>query len=123
MKYTNLQLQTYFDILNEVASKVTGKLAYFVTKNARVISNELNEYTTIRNDNIRKYGQEIDGQIKLAYDSPEYTDFCKVMAEYDNIELDVKILKVKPEDLYTSQLNAVEMDRLSFMIDEEEEDA
>lgn len=121
MKYTNLQLQTYFDILNEVASKVTGKLAYLVTKNARVISNELNEYTIIRNDNIRKYGQEIDGQIKLAYDSPEYTDFCKVMAEYDNIELDVKILKAKPEDLYTSQLNAVEMDRLSFMIDEEED--
>lgn len=123
MKYTNLQLQTYFDILNEVASKVTGKLAYLVTKNARVISNELNEYTTIRNDNIRKYGQEIDGQIKLAYDSPGYADFCKVMAEYDNIELDVKILKAKPEDLYTSQLNAIEMDRLSFMIDEEEEDA
>lgn len=121
MKYTNLQLQTYFDILNEVASKVTGKLAYLVTKNARVISNELNEYTTIRNDNIRKYGQEIDGQIKLAYDSPEYTDFCKVMAEYDNIELDVKILKAKPEDLYTSQLNAVEMDRLSFMINDEED--
>ena len=53
MKYTNLQLQNYFDVLNNIASKVTGKLAYLVTKNARKISEELQEYTDIRNNKLR----------------------------------------------------------------------
>ena len=41
LKYTNKQLQEYFEILNNIASKVTGKLAYLVIKNAHKISNEL----------------------------------------------------------------------------------
>ena len=121
MKYTNLQLQNYFDVLNNIASKVTGKLAYLVTKNARKISEELQEYTDIRNNKLRQYGEERDGQISLSVDSENYPKFIAEMAEYDEIELELSFLMAEPADLYTSNLNAIEMDQISFMINDKED--
>lgn len=121
MKYTNIQLQTYFDILNSIASKATGKLAYIIARNARKIFEELQEYTKIRNDKLYQYGEKKGNQLFLSADSPNYQKFLTEMAEYDEIELELDFLKVKPEDLYTSNLNAIEMDQISFMINDEED--
>lgn len=121
MKYTNKQLQEYFEILNNIASKVTGKLAYLVIKNAHKISNELQEYTTIRNQKIQEYGEPFNDTIRLSVDSENYPKFISEMAEYDEIELELNFLKAKPADLYTSNLNAIEMDQISFMINDEED--
>lgn len=121
MKYTNIQLQTYFDILNSIASKATGKLAYIITRNARKIFEELQEYTKIRNDKLYQYGEKRGNQLFLSANSPNYQKFLTEMAEYDEIELELDFLKVKPEDLYTSNLNAIEMDQISFMINDEED--
>lgn len=123
MSYTNKELFNYFEILNSIASKVTGKLAYFVTKNARKISNELQEYNEIRRNKIQEYGYEEDGQIKLSYDSNEYKQFLADMAEYDDIELDISFVMAEPADIYTSTLNAIEIDQISFMIKDEDEEA
>lgn len=121
MKYTNKQLQEYFEILNNIASKVTGKLAYLVIKNAHKISNELQEYTTIRNQKIQEYGEPFNDTIRLSVNSENYPKFISEMAEYDEIELELNFLKAKPADLYTSNLNAIEMDQISFMINDEED--
>ena len=121
MKYTNIQLQTYFDILNSIASKATGKLAYIITRNARKIFEELQEYTKIRNDKLYQYGEKRGNQLFLSANSPNYQKFLTEMAEYDEIELELDFLKVKPEDLSTSNLNAIEMDQISFMINDEED--
>lgn len=122
MTYTNLQLQTYFESLNNIAPKVTGKLAYLVTKNARKISDELKEYTQIRNEKINSYGQETDnGMIGLMAGTEGYDKFLAEMAEYDSIEQEVTFLKAEPADLFSSDLNAVEMDQLMFMINDEED--
>ena len=43
------------------------------------------------------------------------------MAEYDEIELELSFLMAEPEDLYTSNLNAIEMDQISFMINDKED--
>ena len=43
------------------------------------------------------------------------------MAEYDEIELELNFLKAEPEDLYTSNLDAIEMEQISFMINDEED--
>ena len=86
MKYTNIQLQTYFDILNSVASKATGKLAYIIARNARKIFEELQEYTKIRNDKLYQYGEKKGDQLFLSADSPNYQKFITEMAEYDKIE-------------------------------------
>lgn len=121
MKYTNKQLQEYFEILNNIASKVTGKLAYLVIKNAHKISNELQEYTTIRNQKIQEYGEPFNDTIRLSVDSENYPKFIAEMAEYDEIELELSFLMAEPADLYTSNLNAIEMDQISFMINDEED--
>lgn len=121
MKYTNKQLQEYFEILNNIASKVTGKLAYLVIKNAHKISNELQEYTTIRNQKIQEYGEPFNDTIRLSVDSENYPKFITEMAEYDEIELELSFLMAEPADLYTSNLNAIEMDQISFMINDEED--
>lgn len=121
MKYTNIQLQTYFDILNSIASKATGKLAYIIARNARKIFEELQEYTKIRNDKLYQYGEKKGNQLFLSADSPNYQKFLTEMAEYDEIESELSFLKVEPKDLYTSNLNAIEIDQISFMINDEED--
>lgn len=122
MKYTNIQLQQYFNALNIIASKVTGKLAYLVTRNARKISDELKEYNSIRDQKINEYGELTeDGIMGISPGTEGFTKFISEMKEYDEIEQDISFLKVKPEDLYSSDLNAVEMDQLLFMIDDEED--
>ena len=121
MKYTNIQLRTYFDILNSIASKATGKLAYIIARNARKIFEELQEYTKIRNDKLYQYGEKKGNQLFLSADSPNYQKFLTEMAEYDEIESELSFLKVEPKDLYTSNLNAIEIDQISFMINDEED--
>lgn len=121
MKYTNLELQTHFNTLNSIASKVTGKLAYLVTRNARKIAEELKEYTSIRDGKIREYGEaDESGRVGLAPGTEGYDKFLAEMAEYDGIEQEVEYLKAAPADLFSSDLNAVEMDQIMFMIEEGE---
>lgn len=119
--YTNKKLYTYLEILSSISAKVTGKIAYVVTKNARKIQEELVEYIKIRDELINKYG-EIQGNQKVIINNTEgYTKFIAEMSEYDDIEQNISFLTITPKDLYSSELNAIEINQLMFMINEEDE--
>ena len=119
--YTNKKLYTYLEILSSISTKVTGKVAYMVTKNARKIQEELVEYIRIRDELINKYG-EIQGNQKVIINNTEgYTKFISEMSEYDDIEQNISFLTITPKDLYSSELNAIEINQLMFMINEEDE--
>ena len=113
-----------FFVLKRLFDKTEGKLSYVVSKNYRLLANELQEYESLRNEAIQKYGEmdEELGQYKLDVHSEGFNQFVEDMKPYDDIESEVNILMVKPEDLYSSALTAQDMIDIDFMIDDKEND-
>lgn len=120
MKVKNNQAEIYYNNLIAISSKVTGKFAYIISRNIRKLNTELQEYLDVKNNCIQKYGElGKDGLYSLKTDSKNYADYVNDMKQYDDIEIDIEIMKVLPEDLYSSNLSAAEMLLIDFMIKEE----
>lgn len=121
MKLTNNQMNIYAYALKKLFNKTEGKLSYVISKNYRVMANELQEYEEIRNQIIEKYGDldEESGNYILSVNSDGFKNFVEDMKPYDDIECEVNILMLKPEDLYSSTLTAQDISDISFMIDDE----
>ena len=121
MKLTNMQMNTYAYALKRLFNKTEGKLSYVIAKNYRMIMNELKEYEDLKDEAIQKYGEfdEDIGQYKLSIESDNFKNFVEDMKPYDDIESDVNILMLKPDDIYSSALTAQDILDISFMIDDE----
>lgn len=96
----------FSNFLTDIASKCTGKLGYAIARNIRLLNTELTEYNNKRNELIRKYGAEKGDQIVIEKGSKEYYSFLEEMKEYEDIDVDVELMKVSQEILESSELNA-----------------
>lgn len=122
MKLTNTEMSTYVYILTQLAPKTQGRLAYAVAKNIRKLEMELVEYNKIKDKHIKEFGEENeDGVYQIKTNSEEFQKFVEAMAPYDDIESEVAITMVMPDDVYSSALKGDEVGRIMFMIDDEEE--
>ena len=119
MKFTNIEMTNHLNSLNQISSKVKGKLGYAVARNIRKISNELIEFENIRLEHIRKYGTvNENGECVIKKDTEEYYKFITDMQEFANISHDVDIYSVDAEIVMESDLTAEEMVTIEFMINE-----
>lgn len=119
-KLTNIEMSNHLMALKNISGKVSGKLAYAVSRNMRKLANEVFEFDEIRNKLINKYGEKNDdGIFAIKIGSDSYNKFIKEISEFTDIEHEVDIYSVKSEILYNSDLNADEMLQLDFMIEEE----
>lgn len=120
MEFKNYEMSNCLGYLQEIAPKVTGKLAYAISRNIRKISDECVEFEKIRIELIQKYGEEDgDGNISVKKSSDNYNKFLEELEVYSNISHDVDIYKIDASDLFDSELNANDMLFLEFMINEE----
>ena len=119
MKISNQNMYQGFMSLQEIMDKVSGRLGYVVAYNMRMISNELREYESYRNKAISDYGTpDENGISSIPIGSDAYKHFLEEMKQYDDIEHEVNLLKVNPEDIYSSALTAKDIYNISFMINE-----
>lgn len=122
MKLKNVQMSNYIDRLQAVADKATGRLGYAVAWNLRNLATVNQEFAQIKNDLIDKYGKpQEDGKgnqvIGIDRGTEEYSKFLDEISEYAEIEHEVDVFKVQPEDVYPSSLTASEILGIDFMID------
>ena len=82
------------------------KIGYAAARNTRVLSNQLIEYNTIRNELIQKYGEpDLDengmdiGTVSIKISSPKFLDFCKELEPFNNIEHEVEFMVLKYEEV------------------------
>ena len=123
MKLTNIEMSNYLNSLNQISSKVKGKLGYAVARNIRKISNELIEFENIRLEHIYKYGTKNDnGDCFIKKDTEEYNKFLTDMQEYAAITHDVDIYMINAEEIFKSDLTADEITTIDFMINHEGEE-
>lgn len=117
---SNLELYNYImDITEDLMTKTSGKIAYILSYNIRKMQEELTEYIKVRNELIHKYSTELpSGQYGIDINSPTYKTFLEEMKVYDEIKHTISLLQICPMELYDTNLNADEILRLSFMIEE-----
>lgn len=119
MKLTNLEMTTHLNTLNMIKTKVTGKLGFAVAKNIRRLANELTEFEAMKNELVLKYGKPDEtGNVSIKIDSEGYDQFLQEINEYCKIEQNIDIFKVDEQDIWNSSLNADEILKLDFMINE-----
>ena len=120
MKLTNKEAEERYNGLMSIADKVTGKLAYCISRNIRKLNTELKEYLDVKNNCIEKYGElSEDGLYSLKLASSKYKEYLTEMKQYDNIEIEVDIMTIDAEQIYESTLNASEMLLIDFIVKEE----
>lgn len=119
MELTNMEMMNHLIFLRNISGKVTGKLAYAVSRNMRKIADESLEFEKIKNELIEKYGEKNeDGVYSIGVTSSGYSDFINEIKEYSAICHEVNIFKLEPDCLFESNLNADEMLQLDFMLEE-----
>lgn len=121
MKMTNKEMNESVTNLINLLDKVQGKLGYAIAKNHRILLNELKEYIGLRDVAITQFGEpDENGNIRILIGTEAHKKFLEEMKQYDDIESDVSIVMVSPEDVYSSNLNAKEVSGILFMIKEDE---
>ena len=115
MILTNLEMLNYLIKLNEIADKVTGKIAYAIARNIRKISTELTEFNYFKN----KYIQE-NQLTNTDEQSIEYQKFLEYINPFMYMQHEVDIYKIYSYELYNSNLTAKDILELNFMIIDEE---
>lgn len=97
------------NFLESIANECTGKLGYAVARNIRLLSTELTEYNDRRNELIRKYGVENDGVISVENGSEGFYKLMEEMKEYEDIEINIELMKVSEDTLSNSNISADKM--------------
>lgn len=121
MILTNKQMDEYIIGLDGLMNKTQGKLGYAIAKNYRMIANELKEYVGLKDAAIAQFGErDEEGRIVIHLGTEAHKKYLEEMKQYDDIESDVSIVMVSPEDVYSSNLNAKEVSGILFMIKEDE---
>lgn len=117
MKMTNIEMLNRLTYLQNISSKVTGKLGFAVAKNIRRIANECQEFIKIKDDLVLKYGtQTEDGNLVIQQNSNSYDKFMDELKVYIDLKCDVDIYSVDEKELWESALNADEMLMIEFMV-------
>ena len=115
MKLTNEVLYDSLAVLARVSE--TGKLGYACAKNRRKIADEIKEYMDKRDELLDKYGkQNANGSYNLT--DKNLQKYLDELAPYSEMECDVNLMTVEPDEFYGGNLNSQDMFILDWMIAE-----
>lgn len=122
MKLTLNSIMIAEDVLNKLADKqgLKAKTSFALAMNIKALSEPIHTFENVKNDLIRKYGEkEKEGEDTYIVNK-DSKNFDKFVEEYRSLmetEIDVKIKKIKIEELDGTGLSPNEFIAISFMID------
>lgn len=101
---------------------VKGICAFKIVRNKRMLEDELKEYFDFKEKIFRKYGEEVDGQLRVDKDSPKFADFEKEISDLQTQEVEFNFRKITEKELAESGLTAGQMSAIwDYMVEENEE--
>lgn len=118
MKYSQAE-QLAISMLSMLETK--GSCGLKIARNLRMIQDELKEYYQRKEELFKRYGEEVDGQLTVKKDSPNFEEFMK---ELNSLDLDVEFSfrKIKEDELIDSGLTAGQMNAIwDYMVEENAE--
>ena len=97
------------------------KIAYPIVRNYRQLQSIMQDIQSMRQQIIDKYGKPSPDREGFYIAKEGYEEqFKEEIEELDEVDNDIKICKIKFEDLEPLELSLQELDALYFMIDEGE---
>lgn len=123
MKYTNNEME---QMLAAVEKQLERKdiIGYAAARNARILRNELSEYTSVRDELVMKYGEaDLDedgkptGSVSLSIESDKFPQFVEEIERFARIEHEPNIFKLKFEEAI-GQLSGSELLDLEWMFED-----
>lgn len=121
MNIKNREADYYLSVLKTISKDVNGKFGYAVARNIRELNNSLKEYIQMKNELIIKYGEQKGNEFSLSQNSEKYKNFENELKPLAEIEHDIPIMLVAPEDVYSTSLTADKINCLFFMIKDGED--
>ena len=88
MEVKNGLIEQAKDVVDGIAShKIKNHLVRLeVMKARKALTGALEEYTEVKNDLIKEYGEEVDGGWQIAPDNPRINEFADAMTDLMNAE-------------------------------------
>lgn len=98
MKITNGAIVELVETMNKFQG-VTGKLAYALAKNRRLLGEHLKDFEEVKSGLIKKYGTEDEnGNITVLPDSENYNAFLEEIVPVLNIAVDVDLFQLDKDE-------------------------
>ena len=116
MKLKNVDAYQSFIIMQE--SSEIGMLGFAIAKNMRKLANELIEYDNKRNELIKKYGTQTDGD-KYQFTIEDSKRFYEEMKPFDELEIEFEPMTVTEETFAGGSLTSDQMYPLMWMVKED----
>lgn len=122
-EYTNYDMEQMLVGLEDHLDR-KDIIGYAAARNARILRNELNEYFTVRDDLVMKYGEadvdengKLTGSVSLQVDSEKFPDFLDEIGRFSTIKHAPTIFRLKFEEAI-GQLSGKELLELEWMFEE-----
>lgn len=117
---TNLEAENLLFALNTMLD-VKGICAFKIVRNKRMLEDELKDYFDFKEKIFRKYGEEVDGQLRVDKDSPKFAEFSAEFEELQKQNVDFNFRKITENELIDSGLTAKQMSMIwEWMVEENE---
>lgn len=117
MKMTNNEAYDTLSLLVRLREK--GKLGFVISKNIRILRNELSEYIAKRDEMIQRLGTKQNDTFKIE-GQEKIDEFLSLIKEYSDIEIEFTPQLIDAETFWSGNLTSDQMADLSWMVKEEE---
>lgn len=117
MKATLKEILQNVESLSKLLNKeLPVKTAYRLGRLSKVLQSELDQFNLTRNNLIKKYGKEKDGQYQIEPDDKEALEkFNKEIEELLTVEINIDSYNpINVDDLGDIKLSAIDMSNLSI---------
>lgn len=98
---------------------IKGVVGFKIARNLRMINDELKEYYQFKAELFRKYGEEVDGQLVINKESPNFTPFLLELQPLMDAEVNFDFRKITEEELIESGLTSGQMSLIWEMVENE----
>lgn len=123
MKYTNQEMDAMLASLEKFLER-KDVIGYAAARNARILRNELTEYTKVRDELVMKYGEaDTDeqgnptGQVSLSVTSPDFPKFADEIGRFATITHEPELFRIKFEQAI-GQLSGSELLEVEWMFED-----
>lgn len=120
MLLSNIQMERYMESLIPVLEH-TGMIGYAAARNYRRLSDQLVEYIQRKDDLIREYGNEHEGQVSITPASPKFHEFEAKLIPFATMEHEVEIMK-RPMSEAIGSLTGQQILDIWWMLDDDTEE-
>lgn len=92
---TNGGMEVAIEAINKFSSIATGKEAYAMFRNLRILQSEIQDYTKFKNELVVKYGKETEeGVYSIEPNTEEYNKFLEELLPVINTALEVDVYQL-----------------------------